>query len=82
MTEISRQPNTDCVTWLLAITLAQVYNKKEFKQGKKKIQNAHLEEKEGTRKYNVIAKDKKKNKEIEKRSGLHWDTWEHLRARP
>jgi hypothetical protein len=34
--EISRQPNIDSVTWLVVITLMQIYNEKEQGEGYKK----------------------------------------------
>ena len=36
--EISRQPSIDCVMWLLAVTLKQIYNEKEW-SGQGEIQN-------------------------------------------
>ena len=43
--EISRQPSTGWVAWLLVATLLQIYNEKEQTE-KGKIQNVQLEEKE------------------------------------
>lgn len=53
--EISRQPSTDIIMWLLAIILMQIYNENQ-KTGLREMQTLQFEEKKNIRKGDVGAK--------------------------
>lgn len=59
--EISRQPKTDCVTWLLVITLTQITMK--LSKGATRRQSAQFEGKRSTGKCNAGTKSCVQGKE-------------------
>lgn len=69
MEEVLRQPDVDCVTWL-AITIVQVYNKKE--QVEQRYTKPTVWGQKGPRKLNAGAKAcAGREKEVRERTSLY-----------